>query len=1185
MKVNKLQVKLVKSNPSLFKKEIKKLYHEGKLESLLTLIYSPKIINILEEEKIFLTINNLNRISLLSLLEYPLFVDYILNHHIECISFIPDKMLKKEHIVSYAKYLQTYQIDIASLNKKLFQYEEVVKVVLSKINSSKDLEFFLNNVNNEKFILEAITIGEERKLFNGFISENFYKSETIFKRMLKIYGNKILFNLPANIKMFIPAIANEIINNNLILNSNNNLLLKEPEIIKAILKSPNVFKMTDILNDFEIDINNLNESELISLTELIYYNFINDPFTFAFISNNLLKNSIILKEMLYLNHFNAINIFKKEAFNEENIKIFSDYLFKENSLINLVDYDNLKYFYSSYFMETLKKILNSNLEDFEKEKILKIYIDLAIKNKNEQYLIDGLNYLKEKDLQLFEPQTYSSFLLKILISLNDIELINQMNLLTFTDEHLNSLFKKFSFNDFIKLNHVSNNMFSVFKKINLNSEEDYLKIFENLYQINNDSLIIDLIRRYNDSKLNISKINEIRDYFLNKITNKLNLKFNDFNTVNTLLEDILNGKKNAINLEYLKDYKALYCATYIANIDSIGALENVLSLPLTAMEKANKKHIREIINLLENYHINEKIKILLAYNIYLSIGYARAKDLLNPNPNKNYGSVNNSNLSKIFLNIKVVDVMFKKEGNGYVPVLNEEWIKLIFGESYKVKNTPIRNYLNIFQDKEEEIDRLKAKVDDDLSLNITEKQEKKNNLDKQYNKYIDELKTFIDLCSSSFNDWDIILEEYFKSSNKSKLKTKLNIAKVNEILKLVSNKRNLPELELQDELLLNSDVFNYVGYDNQYTVNPENAPKRAVYISRKMNNYQKKFPNIMLQKDDLILLVYNPQDRRILSAGYRSKSCFRPNGMADNHGQDYSLLFYCATNEYGGGLEIKNLEGETIMFSPILRNGNVLMIHSIETKGLGSYSNLVHELLVEFGNKCIEECQKNNDDLSFVTITNLHNLDTSYTIGSMPSDKKFRICNGNPNMYHNLEWEQFLLARKDGKYFKDIKYNEDVKSYIYPEQKVYVNISLTKEELLKIIKLYNIYKESTVLANERYQALKNNDEKLAYELLYKVSEKKKEYLNLYQEILKWRHGRDLYQEYIEALNTIKRINEKLKISINENLININMGNDWYIAYDENNNRYAYALESGQEQLQEELRKINNLEDNKEVMKL
>ena len=99
---------------------------------------------------------------------------------------------------------------------------------------------------------------------------------------------------------------------------------------------------------------------------------------------------------------------------------------------------------------------------------------------------------------------------------------------------------------------------------------------------------------------------------------------------------------------------------------------------------------------------------------------------------------------------------------------------------------------------------------------------------------------------------------------------------------------------------------------------------------------------------------------------------------------------------------------------------------------------------------------------------------------------------------------------------------------------------------------------------------------------YQLKLKKKIYLSKYQEILKRRKGRDLFKDYMASLNTIKRINEELKINIDEDFIDINMGNDWYIAYDNDGNRYAYALESGQEQLQKELMKINNLEDNKEI---
>ena len=185
-------------------------------------------------------------------------------------------------------------------------------------------------------------------------------------------------------------------------------------------------------------------------------------------------------------------------------------------------------------------------------------------------------------------------------------------------------------------------------------------------------------------------------------------------------------------------------------------------------------------------------------------------------------------------------------------------------------------------------------------------------------------------------------------------------------------------------------------------------------------------------------------------------------------------------------------------------------------------------------------------------------------------------------MYNNLDQEHYILAKKENKHLSDIKYNKEVKSYDYPKQTVNLSISVTKEEQQMIMNLQKEYSECMALTNERYQALKENDEDKSYELLVKINEKKKIYLSKYQEILKRRKGRDLFKDYMASLNTIKRINEELKINIDKDFIDINMGNDWYIAYDNDGNRYAYALESGQEQLQKELMKINNLEDNKEI---
>ena len=267
-----------------------------------------------------------------------------------------------------------------------------------------------------------------------------------------------------------------------------------------------------------------------------------------------------------------------------------------------------------------------------------------------------------------------------------------------------------------------------------------------------------------------------------------------------------------------------------------------------------------------------------------------------------------------------------------------------------------------------------------------------------------------------------------KQQNKSKLKLKLNISKVEEIFKIVAQKT--PELEVRDTPLLNSDVFDYVGIDTQYTSYPELARKRAIELSRRMENQtSKKFPNIVKSNGTYTLRVYNPQDRRIISAGYKTNCCFRPNGNADNEGMDNSLLNYCVSNEYGGGLEIVDDKGKVIMFSPLLRNGNVLMIHSIESN-YGENPEImqqVHELLKEYATECISTSYENGDEIDFVTITNLHYLNTKFTEGFLPKNAEFSLFDEKEmfkDAYTNLDSGHAVLAHKEGKTFSDIKYGK-----------------------------------------------------------------------------------------------------------------------------------------------------------------
>ena len=128
----------------------------------------------------------------------------------------------------------------------------------------------------------------------------------------------------------------------------------------------------------------------------------------------------------------------------------------------------------------------------------------------------------------------------------------------------------------------------------------------------------------------------------------------------------------------------------VERIESAQFIENI---PNEILEKVNKKQLKAIVKMLEEHNISANNKIKLAFNIYLSIGFARARDLLNTDEGKNYGPISEYKLEKIFGNINIQEVMLQEDGNGYSPVLNEEWINMLFVTSYKVLNTPIRNIL------------------------------------------------------------------------------------------------------------------------------------------------------------------------------------------------------------------------------------------------------------------------------------------------------------------------------------------------------------------------------------------------------------------------------------------------------------------------------------------------------------
>lgn len=608
-----------------------------------------------------------------------------------------------------------------------------------------------------------------------------------------------------------------------------------------------------------------------------------------------------------------------------------------------------------------------------------------------------------------------------------------------------------------------------------------------------------------------------------------------------LINMILEGKRSPFVFRSLlnvkiRDQKVINFIVTFGNIYgkvySHDEVESFISLvPSEIIEKVNKKHIIEIMKLLKDLGADEFTTISLAFKIYMALGYERSVSFLSKDPKKNYGLVNVDTLIEMFSGIDLYDTLFVKKGENYVPLLNDVLINMVFGNSNKVLNTPIRNYLLNNEPRLKELELEKERIMKDPNLSKEEKDEAISKATDRCNKYIKSISNFIKQFSTVYNKWDIIEEEFYKKENKSSLKLKINVGVILEILDYIKGL----DIELdpeEDKELIESQVFDYFGVDTQFAngATVDQIKQRAIFLSRKMAKvYQKKFPNIEITEGRYTIKVYGPHDRKILSAGYRSGCCFRPMSFADDSGKDYSLLSYCCTTEYGGGVEIIDNEAgdkdKTVMFSPLLRNGNVLMIHSVETKRDGLDKEAA-DLLVKFASRVIEESARLGDNIEFVTLTNLHYTNNVNNIGMLPSDKKFYIydVNGEFNrMYNNLSCDHLLLARKEGKTYDDISYGEVDFSYNFgiEETDVLKHASIEPGVVAEVDELIKMKNEITNLSNEWLKQKRTYGDKVSFELLKEIKDKKKVFISKYSVLLRKYKGQDKLVELSRLFRIIQ----------------------------------------------------------------
>lgn len=911
----------------------------------------------------------------------------------------------------------------------------------------------------------------------------------------------------------------------------------------------------------------------------------------------------ILKEKGLLNFDNfSLNLWTNDEFSKKlDGKGIVDF-FVNKIFDNYSENYNLGYYYEinrcsifikKYLNRCIDYLKNNEVDDIFKSPLYYInrFTDKkGFDDETLELLMTIIGLVNEKDI--FYKDNFPSFIwkmprfLKYLLENDYLRSIYTIEAEALNDPEVTTLLlEKVDYNIFFSNEKNASRLDKVYDEIKIETVEEFKKYFNKLNLKYNISLAMLIVKKYKDSGLNDDNLNQLATYYIDKVKDDLSKKYGNRNYSDALIDKMLSGNRNIFTLEFIDSFMHLVVASNYIDILS-DEEKNLITVDNKFLyENLNKKHINEIIkNLVGNYNFSQSQAFDLAMKMYVSIGYTRSRDLLSTNKDKSYGIISKHILNTIFSKVSLNDVTLEKQGNGYVPIENDILVKLMFGANYKDKTTPIAIYLSGFTLLKERRDLKIKGIEENPNLSKEEKEGLIAEVKADYDKNYDQINFFINNFSNLFNEWDIVQEEFYKQQNKSKLKMKLNVSYCNTAIKRIDANRKKPALEFRDEPLLNSDVFDYVGYDNQFVTNPEKAPLRAVELSRRMEKVtKKKFPNINLEKNGYSLFVFGPQDRNILSAGFRSFCCFRPNGNADDSGKDISLLNYCVSTEYGGGLEIRNSKGETVMFSPILRNGNVLMIHSIETKTPNDEEamNNVHELLVEYSKKVIEVSYEVGDQIDFVFITDLHYLNNSYTKDTVPYAHKFYVHNVNDQftgMYNNLSSNHMVLANREGKTFDDVSYGAVDYSYEYPVLRFdnFAPLQFTQKEMSLINELTKLENEITLKANERFEAKKTNDYDKAYNLLVEIKALKKEHLKKYKELLESREFVDLYEQYKKVVSLINSINEKLGISIDYTISEVQYGLDWYVIVTADNKIIANCLPDGVSSLKRVLMGIKEL---------
>ena len=1110
-----------------------------------------------------------------SLRTNPEFIDWIAYNNPSYIIFISDEMMKPEYIKMYEDYLtankkRLYLHDFSEENvsRKVLSSRIVIDVVV-ELFKENDISYtkicIINNYSFNKYaldrLLEASDFSELYDSYN-YLNYQVHINEIYITKMLH-YNILSILDVPEEKYSFALNYLLTNINNNIIKledicnkisyghQHKHDRKILDKEIAKAIIRQYNTYYKDnkDILKSLrDVFITDFFDIYSLDVGDRYFVcNLIKDLATGQLKVKKYKNDSELLQYTINKGEYWKITFFSTPAIENNFSLILQKY--KENSISEITFNTILTSTTTSLIvLKALleESLINDNFFNVIGEK-LAYYTEPLNKPEAIPLFKDLLKKGYDKNLVkriIIESYCNNSDILNYIIDNKMFEFIQCFLESAFNDEIINKAIFVLPLSVLIE----KLGVLKVENAFKVNSEQE----FDDILKLNGDSEKIDIMLILSSYAIT-HNIKSPRLDIINEKIDKIKKLKGEINPSYTIIIDkILNGELKVETRTHMGSDKTKKFIIKMGDILDTTLEEYINTIPDEILDNLNAKHILKIRELTQIIEPDYSKAAKLSIKMYCVIGFEKARELLTGI----YGPITKEQLQEMFYNISLIDIPFKKEGKKIAPDLNDTLLNLIFGANRNVTNTPIRNYLNDNKEKKEEMSQKRAKINASV-LEENEKQEQLNAIDEVEKKYIEENGKFFKNLSQAFNNWDIIEEEFLKAKNREKLKIKLNSSRINKILSHLKDIKKKQKLTSRDSELAETDILDYVGVDTQYTKNPETAFDRTVYLSRDMDNVgTKRFPNVEIKKGEYKLSVYGPQDRNILSAGYKSHCCFRPNGNADDDGKDTSLLRYCTSTTYGGGVYITNEAGEMMMFSPLLRNGNVLMIHSFESeKEIGEKRTELTALLIEYAEETIRKAEEAGDDISFVVMTDLHkdNIDLNLIKGSLPSEKKFGIFddqNKFKGMYNNLGNEHLILAHKKGTSFEDIHYGKETKEYEYPVRQDYISIDLNPEISIDLKRLDLLKERIIVLSNKKELAKTNKKYDEMYEIEKVIKRNKKEYLSLYKKILSISKGIDAFEQYKKAIDTIRNICQDNNTLVPENIKRIIVGKGWYIVITE-----------------------------------